>query len=207
MKNKWAALYGILFLGLMLGGIYSAKAANIWQVSGKINPDGSKVELKGADVEEIKGWVTLGDAIEAFGLEKETVYRDLGIDPSISSDAQLSELAEETDELVSPSVLKDYISSQKDDVEDSTIQKEESNPVEEKNGVSEELEEQLTTINGKNTLKEVIEQFELNQQSLYDYFKLSDSLSVDIQLKQLSQETDEAVSPQTIKDYIRMEHE
>ncbi len=113
MKNKWLFLYGFLMLTVLLGGIYLAKDAQIWQVSGKINPDGSRVTIQGNDVNEIKGWTTLGMVIEGYNLDKEEVYRDFELTDDISLDTKLSELATITDEKLSPSIMRDYISEKK----------------------------------------------------------------------------------------------
>lgn len=113
MKNKWLFLYGFLMLAVLLGGIYLAKDAQIWQVSGKINPDGSRVTIQGNDVNEIKGWTTLAMVIEGYNLDKEEVYRDFELTDDISLDTKLSELATITDERLSPSIMRDYISEKK----------------------------------------------------------------------------------------------
>ena len=113
MKNRWLYLYGFLLLAILLGGIYLAKEAQIWQVSGKINPDGSRVTIQGNDVNEIKGWTTLGAVIEGYDLNKEEVYKDFELTDEISLESKLSELATITDEKISPSIMRDYISEKK----------------------------------------------------------------------------------------------
>lgn len=110
MKKKWFLLYGFMIMAILLGGIYLAKEAGIWQASGKINPDGSRVTIEGKTVNEIKGWTTLGDVINGFGLNKEEVYNFFELTEDTSLDTELKDLAALTDERLSPSTMRDYIS-------------------------------------------------------------------------------------------------
>lgn len=52
-------IYGILVLTVFLGTILGFQAAGIWSVSGKVASDGQAVQPSAADVETIKGWMTL----------------------------------------------------------------------------------------------------------------------------------------------------
>jgi hypothetical protein len=54
-------IYGLLVVVLFFGVIGGAKAAGIWSVSGKLTASGEKVAPTGANVDEIKGWMTLND--------------------------------------------------------------------------------------------------------------------------------------------------
>lgn len=59
-------VYGIIVVSLFLGTIYIAQAAGLWSVSGKVTSAGEKVQPTGTNVEEIKGWMTLGDVAAAY---------------------------------------------------------------------------------------------------------------------------------------------
>ena len=49
----------------------------------------------------------------AIDLDKEEVYRDFELTDEISLESKLSELATITDEKISPSIMRDYISEKK----------------------------------------------------------------------------------------------
>lgn len=108
-KRKFVNLYGFIILIILVGGIYLAKATDVWQVSGKLASDGTKVTIQGADVDEIKGWSTLGDVIEGFNLNKDQVYLDFNLDLDLSLETQMKELAEITEEALSPATIREYI--------------------------------------------------------------------------------------------------
>jgi hypothetical protein len=59
-------LYGIVVLALFFGVIGGAKAAGMWSLSGKLTAAGEKVQPTGANVQEIKGWMTLADVSAAY---------------------------------------------------------------------------------------------------------------------------------------------
>jgi hypothetical protein len=51
--------YGIIVLAVFFGVILGFQAAGVWSVSGKVNSSGDAVQPSAADVETIKGWMTL----------------------------------------------------------------------------------------------------------------------------------------------------
>ncbi len=51
--------YGFLVLGVFLGTILAFQSAGVWSVSGKITASGEQVQPDAADVDSIKGWMTL----------------------------------------------------------------------------------------------------------------------------------------------------
>jgi hypothetical protein len=55
-----------LILALFFGVIGGAKAAGVWSVSGKLTASGEKVAPTGANVDEIKGWMTLDEIAAAY---------------------------------------------------------------------------------------------------------------------------------------------
>ncbi len=61
-------VFGIVILALFFGILGGAKAAGVWSVSGKITPAGEKAAPTGQSVDEIKGWMTLGDVTKAFNV-------------------------------------------------------------------------------------------------------------------------------------------
>lgn len=106
-------LYGFFVLAFLFGGVYSAKATGVWQVSGKVNADGSQVVVTGTDSYEIKGWTTLRDVIEAYQLDEKQVYADFNLSEDISPDTPLKDLAAETDEQLTPATIREYVDKNK----------------------------------------------------------------------------------------------
>lgn len=100
-------LYGLLIVVFLLGGIGIAKATDIWQVSYKVNPDGSDVTLTGQSVDEIKGFMSIDEIILAFGIDKEGLYNYMGF----PSDMPTSTLVKDIKGLtgIDPAAIKDYI--------------------------------------------------------------------------------------------------
>lgn len=192
MKSKREIIYGLTVFFLLFAGVFVAKTAGIWQVSGKVNPDGSLVMLSGEDVEEIKGWSTLGEVIESYSLNKDQIYDAFNLSSDVTLDTELKELAEMTEEVLSPSSMKDFITTHQSN-EAST----------EKPEVSEELEQKLFEIKGDSAIEEVINTFQLDQKEFYKNFGLKSSLSVQTKLKEIAQMTEGKVSPIIVKDYIR----
>jgi hypothetical protein len=52
-------IYGVLVLSIFLGTILGFQAAGFWSVSGKLTANGEAVQPAAADVNSIKGWMTL----------------------------------------------------------------------------------------------------------------------------------------------------
>ncbi len=61
-------LYGFLAVALFVGIIFGAKSIGVWSTSGKVTATGERVTATGADVEEIKGWMTLGEVAKAYNV-------------------------------------------------------------------------------------------------------------------------------------------
>lgn len=112
MTSKTLHLYGLSLLAVFALGILLFDLAGFWQTSGKVDADGNKVELTGKDPDDIKGWMTLDDVIKAYGLTLGELERDLQVE-SLDPAKELKDLAEETDEKISPNVLKEYIAEKR----------------------------------------------------------------------------------------------
>ncbi len=64
--NPW--IFGVLIVVIFMGTIGGAKAMGVWSVSGKLSTTGEKVMPTGANPDEIKGWMTLGDISKAYNV-------------------------------------------------------------------------------------------------------------------------------------------
>lgn len=76
-------IYGIIVLTVFLGTILGFQAAGVWSISGKVTAEGESVQPSAADVNTIKGWMTLeqittvyqvnlGDLLQQFELPADT---------------------------------------------------------------------------------------------------------------------------------------
>ncbi len=99
-------IYGMLVLSLFLGTVYIAQAAGFWSVSGKVNAAGEKVQPTGANVEEIKGWMKLGDVAGAYKVPVEDIVTAFGLPAWTSPDKAIKELESDT---FSPANLRTWL--------------------------------------------------------------------------------------------------
>lgn len=100
-------LYGFLIIAFILGGISIAKATDNWQVSYKVNADGSEIELKGDDVGEIKGFMSIDDIIVAYGIDKDGLYEYIGFPNDLPTSTLVKDIKGLTG--IDPEPIKDYI--------------------------------------------------------------------------------------------------
>lgn len=86
--NKY--LVPILAVVALLGSVWVAKAAGVWQTSGR----GQVLLDEGgtADPQGIKGWMTLNDVSETYGVPLEALYSMIGASPDIPPDTALKDL-------------------------------------------------------------------------------------------------------------------
>jgi hypothetical protein len=62
-------LFGVLVLAVFLGTVGVAAATGAWATTGRTEGGDGRVELAaGADPGEVKGWMTVGDVADAFGV-------------------------------------------------------------------------------------------------------------------------------------------
>jgi len=86
--NKY--LVPVLAVVTLLGSVWVAKAAGVWQTSGR----GQVLLDEGgtADPQGIKGWMTLNDVSEAYAVPMDVLYCMIGASPDIAPDTALKDL-------------------------------------------------------------------------------------------------------------------
>jgi hypothetical protein len=89
-------VYGLLVLALFFGVIGGAKAAGMWAVSGKMTGAGEKVQPTGANVDEIKGWMTLNDVATAYQVPAAEILAAFGLPADTPGTTQLKSLESPT---------------------------------------------------------------------------------------------------------------
>jgi hypothetical protein len=76
-------VYGVMVVIVFLGIIFGFQQAGVWSTSGKVTGSGQRVEPSAADVNTVKGWMTLeqvsttynvpvADILSAFDLPADT---------------------------------------------------------------------------------------------------------------------------------------
>jgi hypothetical protein len=86
--NKY--LIPVLAVVTLLGSVWVAKAAGVWQISGR-----GQVLLDGGgqvDPQGIKGWMTLNDVSETYGVPLEALYSMIGASADLPPDTALKDL-------------------------------------------------------------------------------------------------------------------
>jgi hypothetical protein len=61
-------VYGAIVLVVFLGIILGFQGAGIWSTSGKVDTSGKAIQPSAADVNTIKGWMTLEQVSTTFGV-------------------------------------------------------------------------------------------------------------------------------------------
>jgi hypothetical protein len=99
-------VYAVVVVGLFMGIIFAAQAVGLWSVSGKVTSGGEKVQPSGTNVEEIKGWMTLGDVAAAYKVPMEEILTAFNLPKDTPPTKQIKELESAT---FSPSNLRTWL--------------------------------------------------------------------------------------------------
>lgn len=89
-------VFGIIVLAVFFGVLGGAKAAGVWSVSGKLDAAGEKLQPTGASVDEIKGWMTLGDVSTAYGVPLAEILAAFELPADTPASTQLKEMESES---------------------------------------------------------------------------------------------------------------
>ena len=85
-------LYGFLAVALFLGVVFASNAAGIWSTSGKVTSTGEKVTATGASVDEIKGWMTLGEVAKAYNAPISEIAAAFELPADVSPEKAIKDL-------------------------------------------------------------------------------------------------------------------
>jgi len=99
-------LFGIAVLVIFLGTVFSAQAAGVWSVSGKATASGEKIQATGANPDEIKGWMTIGEVATAYKVDIKVMAKEFGFPEDTAPSKQLKDL--ESDKF-SVTTLRDWL--------------------------------------------------------------------------------------------------
>jgi hypothetical protein len=89
-------VYGVLILVVFLGTILAFQYAGIWSISGKVSSSGGEITLTGADVNEIKGWMTLEDVATAYQIPPAEILAAFDLPGDTPGSTPLKEMETDT---------------------------------------------------------------------------------------------------------------
>lgn len=99
-------VFGVLALAIFMGTIMTAQATGNWSISGKVTSSGEKVAATGANPDEIKGWMTLGEISAAYKIPVEEIVKEFALPADTDGKKQVKELESEK---FSTTKLKDWL--------------------------------------------------------------------------------------------------
>jgi hypothetical protein len=91
MKIK-PLVYGIIVVVVFLGIIFGFQQAGVWSTSGKVTGSGERVQPSTADVETIKGWMTIEQVSTTFGVPVAEILSAFDLPADTSADTALKDL-------------------------------------------------------------------------------------------------------------------
>lgn len=89
-------LFGVLVLVIFMGTILGFQAAGIWSVSGKVTSDGQAVQPSAADVDTIKGWMTLEQITTTFNIPLTDLLSQFGLPADTPAATAIKDLETES---------------------------------------------------------------------------------------------------------------
>jgi hypothetical protein len=101
-------VYGTLVLGVFLGVIFAFRSAGVWSISGKVDAAGNPILPSAADVESIKGWMTLGDIATAYNVPLDEILVAFQLPADTTPETAVKDLESET---FSVTGLRDWLLS------------------------------------------------------------------------------------------------
>jgi hypothetical protein len=102
-------VYGILVVGVFLGVVYGFQAAGIWSISGKIDSVGKAIQPSAADVNSIKGWMTLEQVATTFGIPVADILSEFNLPADTPTSTPLKDLESETFDML---LLREWLTEQ-----------------------------------------------------------------------------------------------
>lgn len=89
-------VYGVLVVSVFLGIILGFQAAGIWSISGKVTASGEAVQPSAADVNTIKGWMTLDQISTTFGVPLPELLAQFGLPADTPAETAIKDLESDT---------------------------------------------------------------------------------------------------------------
>jgi hypothetical protein len=85
-------VYGVIVVTVFLGIIGGFQLAGIWSTSGKVSASGERIEPSAADVNSIKGWMTLEQVSSTFNIPLADILSTFNLPPDTPPSTALKDL-------------------------------------------------------------------------------------------------------------------
>lgn len=89
-------VYGIIVLVVFFGIILGFQAAGIWSISGKVTGSGEQVQPSAADVNSIKGWMTLEQIATTFNVPLAELLKQFDLPADTPAATAIKDLESDT---------------------------------------------------------------------------------------------------------------
>jgi hypothetical protein len=85
-------VYGVIVVAVFLGIIFGFRQAGLWSTSGKSTGSGQRVEPSAADVNSIKGWMTLEQVSATFKIPVSDILAAFNLPTNTPANTALKDL-------------------------------------------------------------------------------------------------------------------
>ncbi len=99
-------IYGVIVLTVFFGTILGFQAAGIWSVSGKVDASGAAVQPSAADVDTIKGWMTLEQISTTYDVSLSDLVKQFDLPAETSLATAIKDLESEAFDMT---ILRDWL--------------------------------------------------------------------------------------------------
>ncbi len=89
-------VYGVLVLAVFLGIIFSAQGLGFWSTSGKMDASGQTIQPSAADLNTIKGWMTLEQVSTTFNVPVSEILSAFDLPADTPTSTALKDLESDT---------------------------------------------------------------------------------------------------------------
>jgi hypothetical protein len=89
-------VYGVIVLVVFLGVIFGFQGAGIWSTSGKVGASGERIQPSAADVNTIKGWMTLEQVSTTFNAPVAEIISAFNLPADTPASTALKDLESDT---------------------------------------------------------------------------------------------------------------
>ncbi len=91
-----SSIYGVIVLTVFLGIVFGFQVAGIWSTSGKVDATGNAIQPSAADVNTIKGWMTLEQVSTTYGAPIPEILSAFNLPADTPASTALKDLESDT---------------------------------------------------------------------------------------------------------------
>jgi hypothetical protein len=89
-------VYGVIVLVVFLGVIFGFQGVGVWSTSGKVGASGERIQPSAADVNTIKGWMTLEQVSTTFNAPVAEIISAFNLPADTPGSTALKDLESDT---------------------------------------------------------------------------------------------------------------